>query len=132
VYLRADLAQAIMQGYSNYWTVRANAIRDPSDTSIDLESVMAGSELAGAQKTLADFRNEGEAGYSTVKHTIWITDASVDSATIVDRYTATTVVIDPNTKEPTGADPLVQRFSDRFFLSNVDGVWKVVGEEPES
>jgi hypothetical protein len=121
-----------MQGYSNYWTVRANAIRDPSDTSIDLESVMTGSELVGAQKTLADFRNEGEAGYSTVQHKIWITDASVDSATIVDRYTATTVVIDPSTKEPTGAEPLVQRFSDRFFLSNVDGVWKVVGEEPES
>jgi hypothetical protein len=129
--LPADLSQAILQGYSNYWTVRLNAIRDPNDASIDLGSVMGSNELIGAQQTIADFRNEGKAGYSTVHHTIWITDVNADSAVIVDRYTATTTPLDPSTQEPTGADPLVEQYADRFFLSNVDGVWKVVREEPE-
>jgi hypothetical protein len=131
VNLPADLSQAILQAYSNYWTVRLNAMRDPSDASIDLASVMGSTELAGAQQTIANFKNEGKAGYSTVHHTIWITNASADSAVIVDRYTATTTPIDPSTQEPTGADPVVEQYSDRFFLSNVDDQWKVVREEPE-
>jgi hypothetical protein len=131
VNLPADLAQAILQGYSNYWTVRLNAIRDPNDMSIDLASVMDGYELVGAQQTIANFKNEGKAGYSTVHHTIWITNASADSAVIVDRYTATTTPIDPSTQEPTGADAIVEQYSDRFFLSNIDDGWKVVREEPE-
>jgi hypothetical protein len=131
VNLPADLAQAILDGYSNYWTVRLNAMRDPSDSSIDLESVMAGNELAGAQNTIARYQDEGEAGYGTVHHTIWITNATPDSAVLVDRYTGNITVLDPNTKEPTGADPLVQQLSDRFYLQKIDGVWKVVQEEPE-
>jgi hypothetical protein len=78
VNLPADLANAILQGYSNYWTVRLNAIRDPNDTSIDLESVMAGNELIGAQKTLAQYRDAGEAFDTSVKHTVWITNATAD------------------------------------------------------
>jgi hypothetical protein len=129
--LPADLANAILQGYTNYWTVRVNAMRDPADASIDLGSVMAGNELAGAQKTLAQYRDAGEAFHSDVKHTIWITDATRDEAVVVDRYVGTTVLLDPSTKEPLRSQPLVQSFSDRFLLRNIDGTWKVVQEEPE-
>jgi hypothetical protein len=131
VNLPADLSQAILQGYSNYWTVRLNAMRDPNDASIDLESVMAGNELVGAQNTIARYQGEAEAGYATVHHTIWITSASPDSAVIVDRYTGNITPLDPNTGQPNGAAPVVQELSDRFFLKKIDGVWKVVQEEPE-
>ena len=129
--LPADLANAILQGYTNYWTVRVNAMRDPADASIDLGSVMAETELAGAQKTLAQYRDAGEAFHSDVKHTIWITDATPDEAVVVDRYVGNTVFLDPNTKEPLSSQPVVQTFSDRFLLKNIDGTWKVVQEEPE-
>lgn len=129
--LPADLANAILQGYTNYWRVRVNAMRDPADASIDLASVMAESELAGAQKTLAQYRDAGEAFQSDVKHTIWITDASPDEAVLVDRYVGNTVFLDPTTKEPLGSQPVVQSFSDRFLLKNIEGTWKVVQEEPE-
>jgi hypothetical protein len=129
--LPADLANAILQGYSNYWTVRVNAMRDPQDASIDLGSVMAESELAGAQKTLAQYRDAGEAFQSDVKHTIWITDATPDEAVVVDRYVGNTVFLDPSTKEPLGSQPVVQSFSDRFLLKKIEGTWKVVQEEPE-
>lgn len=129
--LPADLANAILQGYTNYWTVRVNAMRDPQDASIDLGSVMAESELAGAQKTLAQYRDAGEAFQSDVKHTIWITDATPDEAVVVDRYVGNTVFLDPSTKEPLGSQPVVQSFSDRFLLKKIEGTWKVVQEEPE-
>jgi hypothetical protein len=130
VNLPADLANAILEGYSNYWTVRLNAMRDP-DTSIDLASVMADKELAGAQKTLAQYRDGGEAFDATVKHTIWITRATAEEAVVVDRYSGKTTQLDPSTKEPLSPDPLIQNFSDRFLLRNMDGAWKVVQEEPE-
>jgi hypothetical protein len=129
--LPADLANAILQGYTNYWTVRVNAMRDPADASIDLGSVMAGSELAGAQRTIAQYRDAGEAFHSDVKHTIWITDATADEAAVVDRYVGNTVFLDPTTKEPLSPQPVVQSFSDRFLLRNIAGTWKVVQEEPE-
>jgi hypothetical protein len=126
-----DLGAAIVQGYANYWYVRIAAIRDPADTTVDLESVMAGNELVGARKTLARLRAAGEAGDTTVKHLIWITSASPEEAVVVDRYTAETIQLDPNTKAPLNSEPLIQHFADRFLLRNIDGAWKVVQEEPE-
>jgi hypothetical protein len=96
----ADLAQAILQGYSNYWTIRIQAMRDPNDTSVDLESVMSGTELAIAQKTIADYRGRGEAYSTKVSHQVWITNVTPTEATIVDLYTATSQVLDPATSEP--------------------------------
>src|SRR5207253_2666435 len=72
----SDLAAAIVQGYSNYWSVRVSAMRDPSDTTIHLESVMAGDELQSAYKTLAQYREAGAAFDTTVRHQIWITNAT--------------------------------------------------------
>jgi hypothetical protein len=126
--LPADLANAILQGYTNYWTVRVNAMRDPSDTSIDLGSVMAGSELVGAQQTIDQYRNAHQAFESDVKHTIWITNATPDNAVIVDQFTATTVRVDPDTKAPLDDSPSVENRTDTFELQHLDGMWKVVDE----
>ena len=126
--LPADLANAILQGYTNYWTVRVNAMRDPQDDSIDLGTVMAGSELVGAQKTIDQYRNAHQAFESDVKHTIWITSASPDNAVIVDRFTATTLRVDPDTKAPLDDSPSVENRTDTFELQHLDGTWKVVDE----
>jgi hypothetical protein len=127
----ADLAAAIVQAYSNYWTVRVAAMRDPSDTNIQLESVMAGDELQGAYKTLAQYRDVGEAFDATVRHQIWITSATTDEAVIVDRYSGSTTRLDPVTEASVGPEQMIQNFSDRFVLQRIDGVWKVVRESPE-
>jgi hypothetical protein len=127
----ADLAAAIVQAYSNYWTVRVAAMRDPSDTNIQLESVMAGDELQGAYKTLAQYRDVGDAFDTTVRHQIWITSATNDEAVIVDRYSGSTTRLDPVTRASVGSEHMIQNFSDRFVLQRIDGAWKVVRESPE-
>jgi hypothetical protein len=126
--LPADLANAILQGYTNYWTVRVNAMRDPTDTTIDLGSVMTGDELVGAQKTIDQYRQAHQAFESDVKHTIWITSANADKAVIVDQFTATTLPVDPDTKAPLDANPSVESRTDTFELQHLDGAWKVVDE----
>jgi len=102
-----------------------------TDTNIHLESVMTGDELQSANKTLAQYRDAGDAFDTTVRHQIWITSATNEQAVIVDRYSGTTIRLDPVTGAPVGSEPIVQNFSDRFVLQNIDGVWKVVGESPE-
>lgn len=128
----ADLAAAIVQGYSNYWTVRVSAMRDPGDTTIDLGSVMAGTELAVAQKTMGDYRDRGEAYSTKVSHQIWITGATTSEATLVDQFTATSQAVDPSTAEPiSDSQPIVEHRRDTFLLNNIAGVWKVVDEPSE-
>ena len=133
--LPANLANAILQGYENYWSVRVNALNNPYDATIDLESAMAGTELETARQTVAHLRDTGETGVSDVHHQIWITSASPQQAVVVDRYTShgQRVMVDPTTQVPLPSDPVVEdeSYADRFLLQNMDGVWKVVEEEPE-
>jgi hypothetical protein len=74
-------------------------------------------------------RENNEAGYSTVKHTIWIVYATDQDAVIVDRYIAQTVKLDPDSKAPLEPEPTVEQYSDTFRLQNFDGAWKVVRED---
>ena len=103
-------------------------MRDPADGSIDLGSVMAESELAGAQKTIDQYREAHQAFESDVKHTIWITSANADKAVIVDQFTATTLPVDPDTKAPLDANASVENRTDTFELQHLDGAWKVVDD----
>jgi hypothetical protein len=131
----ANLANAILRAYQNYWSVRVNALNNPYDPTIDLASVMAGTELETARQTVAHSRDAGETGVSNVHHQIWITSASSQQAVVVDRYTAhgQRVMVDPTTQLPLPGDPVKEdeSYADRFLLQNIDGVWKVVAEEPE-
>jgi hypothetical protein len=127
----AELAAAIIQGYDNYWSVRVRAMADPSDSSIDLESVMAGDELQTAHKTLADYRDAGEAFQTTVHHSIWITRATSDDAAVVDRFSGESIKIDPATRQPVSSNQIMEKFSSTFLLKNIDGTWKVVGQSQE-
>jgi len=126
-----ELAAAIINGYDNYWSVRVRAMGDPTSASIDLESVMAGDELAAAYKTLSEYRDGGEAYQATVDHQIWITRATPNAAEVVDRFTASTLKLDPETKEPVEAKPQVEQITGRFVLQTINGVWKVVGRSQE-
>ncbi len=129
--LPSGLANAILQGYMNYWAVRVKAMRDPADSTIDLESTMAGTELGIARKTMADYQARGEAYYSDVHHQIWITSAGASDATVIDVYTVTSQPLDPETKEPLNSAAIVEQARDQFQLQLVDGAWKVVDEPPE-
>jgi hypothetical protein len=126
-----ELAAAIIQGYDNYWSVRVRAMGNPSDTSIDLASVMAGDELQTAYKTMADYRDAGEAFQTTVHHKIWITHATTDEAAVVDWFTGESVKIDPSTKEPVNSDQVEEQFTSTFLLQNFGGTWKVVGQSQD-
>jgi hypothetical protein len=126
-----ELAAAIIQGYDNYWSVRVRAMGDPANGSIDLQSVMANDELAAANQTLAEYRDNGEAYEATIHHQIWITRATSNLAEIVDQFTATTVKLDPETKQPVETTPQVEHITGRFLLQPMDGVWKVVGRGQE-
>jgi hypothetical protein len=75
----------------------------------------------GARKTLAEMRDNNEAGYSTVKHTIWITHTTDQAAVIVDRYVAQTLKLDPESKAPVQSAPAIEQYSDTFQLQNFDG-----------
>jgi hypothetical protein len=125
-----ELAAAIIQGYDNYWSVRVRASGDPNDASLDLASVMAGGELQAANTTLAQYRQEGIAFRTTVHHQIWITDATASVATVVDEYSGESLRLNLETKQPDGSDPVTESFADVFILNNVDGVWKVVSQQP--
>jgi hypothetical protein len=126
--LPSDLAAAIIQGYDNYWSVRVRAMGDPGDTSVDLASVMDGDELAVARKTLSEYQSAGEAYQTSVKHQIWITRATPTEADVVDQYTASTLRIDPTTKDPVEPEPEVEQLTGKFALESIDGAWKVVTE----
>jgi len=130
VALPVDLAAAIVQGYSNYWTVRVNALRDPDPANPDLESVMVGTELSRAQQLLSGYQQQGTAYDSDVKHQIWITQASADVATVVDRYVATSGKVQPTSLElvTPGSAPNVERLATTFSLQNIGGTWKVVDQ----
>ncbi len=128
--LPADLAAEIVQAYSNYWTVRVNALRDPDPTNPDLESVMVGTELSRAQQLLSGYQQQGIGYQSDVKHQIWITQASTDIATVVDRYVATSVKVHPTSLEPVtpGGAPNVEHLTTTFSLQNIGGTWKVIDQ----
>jgi len=125
-----DLAAAIIQGYDNYWSVRVQASGDPNNASLDLASVMADGELQAANKTLDQYRQEGVAFRTTVDHQIWITNATPTDAIVVDRYSGQSLRLSLDSKQPDGSDPVSESFEDMFFLRNIDGVWKVVNQQP--
>jgi hypothetical protein len=126
----ADLAAAIVQGYDNYWSVRVQASGDPNNPSVDLGSVMAGDELQAANETLAQYREQGVAFSTTVHHQIWITAATANEATVVDRYVGQSVRLNLDSKQPDGSDPVTESYADAFALRNIGGVWKVVRQQP--
>ena len=126
----ADLAAAIVQGYSDYWTVRVKALREPDPSNPDLDTVMAGTELSRAEQLLSGYQQQGTAYRSDVKHQIWITQAGPNTATIVDRYVATSIRVDPTSLEPVnpGAEPNVENLATTFLLQSIGGTWKVIDQ----
>jgi hypothetical protein len=126
----AALAAQIIQGYDNYWSVRVQASGDPNNPNVDLGSVMAGDELQAANETLAQYRQQGVAFTTTVHHQIWITAATANEATVVDRYVGQSVRLNLDSKQPDGSDPVTESYADAFALRNIDGVWKVVRQQP--
>jgi hypothetical protein len=90
---------------------------------------MADAELEAAHKTLDQYRQDGVAFHTSVEHQLWITSATTTEATIVDRYSGQSMKVDLDTGQPQGSEPVSETFADAFFMRNIDGAWKVVGEQ---
>jgi len=128
----ANLANTVVDAYIRYWDVRAHATGDPfaSGLDADLAGVMAGTELAKAQQSVADFRADGKVYLVHVDHQIQLKRATSQEALIVDQFTSTARRIDPDTSLPVESQPLIEHRTDAFLLRPIDGTWKVV-DEPE-
>jgi hypothetical protein len=125
--LPPDLAAAILEGYSNYWSVRVVSIRNPDPENEELEAVMTDTELARAREVLAGYQREGKEYEADVKHQIWITQATATEALVVDQYMATSVRLDPASGRPISSDnsPNIESLRTTFLLRNDGGRWKV-------
>ena len=122
------LAAQVLQAYQRYWAVRLHAMDDPFAPDLNLDSVMAGDELEGARRSVAQYQDEGEAYQTQVDHHAepkYITDKE---ALIVDQYQTSAVKLDPQTKEPIDGQPLTEQRTEAFLLQQIGGAWKVVGE----
>jgi hypothetical protein len=127
------LADSVVDAYIRYWDARAKATGDPlaQDLDAELVGVMAGTELAKAQQSVADFRADGRVYLVHVDHQIQLQRATPQEALVVDEFTSTARKIDPNTRVPVDSPPVVEHRKDAFLLRPIDGIWKVV-DEPET
>ena len=118
------LEQAVEAAYLHYWDVRTQAYRT-LDTS-HLSEVMAGAELARAEKQIADLRSQHREGKLDVQHRIALVNVTPDKATVTDEYLNRSVFVDASTGKDiaTSAPPETEKVS--YQLQNIAGIWKVV------
>lgn len=127
-----NAAEAALKAYLAYWDVRVRAMADPSATDLDLESVMAGVELARAREVLGQWSQEGRAYRTEIDHQVRVATATPGEAVIFDQYVTTSIRIDPATKEPLGNEPAVEQLRTTFVLQKIGGTFKVADQRGES
>ena len=114
---------AIEQAYLHYWEVYGDAVTtlDPSH----LGEVMAGTELAGRQKQIADLQAKHQAAKIDVTHSYVIVVMGPTKAAVEDRYLNKSVLVDATTKRPL-ENPGAGKVEDVIFQMELtaDG-WKV-------
>jgi len=123
-----NLAAQVLQAYQSYWAVRLHAMDDPFAPDLNLDSVMAGDELEGARRSVAQYQDEGGAYQTQVDHNAEPEYITAKEALIVDQYRTSAVRLDPETKKPIDGQPLTEERTEAFLLQQIDGAWKVVGE----
>ncbi len=123
-----NLAAQVLQAYQSYWAVRLHAMDDPFAPDLNLDSVMAGDELEGARRSVAQYQDEGRAYQTQVDHNAEPKYITAKEALIVDQYRTSAVRLDPETKKPIDGQPLTEERTEAFLLQQIDGAWKVVGE----
>ena len=125
-----EVAAAVSDAYSHYWSVRADAFLNLDPT--DLDQVAAGDELAALQKSINDFRAQGKALDTDVQHHFTVVTVIDDQAVVSDRFRDSSIYVSPDDHTPLPGQvkpdspdtaPEVQAL---YKLELIDGTWKVV------
>jgi hypothetical protein len=115
--------EEVEAAYLRSWEVYADAVLT-FDIS-RLEESYADTALETVRNEVAELRAANTPVRAAVEHDIEIT-TSDDGAVVLDRYVNHSVLLDPDTLEPSEPDPdNVLLFS--YALKEVNGTWKVVG-----
>ena len=117
------LAAELDAAYQHYWEVLADALFDLDTTH--LPEVMADQQLATVKKLIDDLRVEGHAIRTEVDHQYAVIRASSNDALIIDKYTDTSIYVQPGTHDPIGT-PVNDVIEDQFRLRQIEGTWRVV------
>ncbi|MGH2728816.1 MAG: IMS domain-containing protein [Actinomycetota bacterium] len=117
-----DPKAQVEQAYLRYWDVYADALLR-LDTA-KLGDVLTGEALANVRSQVEQQRTKNEPVRVRVEHNYRIVIMDATTSSVDDTYVNHAVRIDPQTKQPTEADPneSVRR---TYTLKKVDGVWKV-------
>jgi hypothetical protein len=117
------LADEVGKAYLRFWRVQAQALLDLDTTH--LSEVMEGDYLTHTVGLIEDLRHEGRAIKSEVVLNYIVTEASSDSATVMDAVKDDSVYVDIGSNDPI-SDPVADRLDIMYYLTRIDGAWKVV------
>jgi hypothetical protein len=114
--------EEVEAAYLRSWDVYAKAVRelDPSG----LEESYAGEQLQRSRDAVESYRQRNVAVRVRVEHDYRIVMAKPTLALVHDRYRNHSVLVDPQSGEPTEPDPN-DVYSETYTLQEIDGTWKV-------
>ena len=121
----SPLEREVQAAYLRYWDVRTQAFLNLDSSR--LSEVMAGDELTRAEKYIQDLRSQGRAAKMDVEHRIALPKVTPDEAIVYDEYLNKSVFVDPVTKQELKTGAPVETVKVSFYLSRIDGQWKVTG-----
>lgn len=121
----SPLEREVEAAYLRYWDIRTQAFLNLDSSR--LGEVMAGDELARAETYIQDLRSQGRAAKMDVEHRIALPKVTSDEAVVYDEYLNKSVFVDPVTKQELKTDAPVETVKVSFYLSRIDGQWKVTG-----
>jgi hypothetical protein len=123
------LAAEILPAYQHYWEVLDDALSTLDDSK--LKDVMDGPELVGTQSYVSQLENQNRALVGPEDHAVTVVSATPEEAVIHDHVVDHSVVIDATTRQPLPPDQQQKQGTEidgTYYLRNIDGTWKVVGE----
>jgi len=125
-----SLQAEVLAAYSHYWQVLDDAFANLDGSQ--LSQVTDGAELLAAQTYIEQLRSQGKAGLGTADHSITLVSATPGDAVIHDKVIDHSIYVDPETRGPLPPDQQASNpdpeINGTYYLKNIDGVWKVVGE----
>ena len=117
------LGQEVAAAYQHYWQVYSDALLR-LDTS-QLSEVATGDELQRIQAEVDGIRKKNEAVRVSAEHNYFVFNVTPTQANVYDEVHDRSFTVDPVTKQPGQGPQGMNVEKDTYFLSKVDGVWKV-------
>ena len=116
--------QAVLDAYQHYWDAYSAALLELDPNLVQM--VASGEEQERIRQEIEMFRSKGVALRVRVERHPLIIEVKDTTAVIYDEVTNQSFYVDANTKQPpqgTGSGELLR---DTYYLSKLDGMWKVV------